>query len=184
VPHDSRYPRSVRVFHWLIAFCIIAGLMLIEFKGYAPKGSDLRRAMAIGHMQFGIAVLLLFLPRLWFALRSPAPAVSPPMARWQALASKAMHVALYLLLIATPVLGFVLAQAEGKELSFLGVPLPVLVAKDHAFAEQLEEVHGLLGESMMYLAILHAAFAFFHHWVQKDDTLLRMLPARRGLAGS
>lgn len=177
---NSHYTTTVRVFHWVVAVCVIAALALIELKDFAPKGSVLRNGMKAAHMQFGLTVLLLFLPRIWFAFTGPVPPVTPPMPGWQVAASKLVHIALYVLLIATPVVGFVFAQAEGKSLSLLGVPMPVLFAKDHAFAEQFEEIHELLGNIMLYLAILHAAAAVFHHRVQKDDTLLRMLPRRGG----
>jgi cytochrome b561 len=37
-------------------------------------------------------------------------------------------------------------------------------------------VHEVLANALVILAALHAGAAFFHHWVLKDRTLLRMLP--------
>ncbi|HEY8327046.1 MAG TPA: cytochrome b/b6 domain-containing protein, partial [Rhodanobacter sp.] len=37
-----------------------------------------------------------------------------------------------------------------------------------------------LGATLGYLLVgLHAAAALFHHYIQRDDTLRRMLPGRR-----
>jgi cytochrome b561 len=37
-------------------------------------------------------------------------------------------------------------------------------------------VHGLLGDSIIWVAGLHAAAAIFHHAVLKDGVLAAMLP--------
>jgi cytochrome b561 len=165
----------VRSFHWLVAFCVIAALVLMEFHEFAAKGSALRKGMTSGHMQFGMAVLLLFLPRVVIALSSPKPPITPRIPAWQHFLSKVVHFALYGLLIATPLAGFLLAQSEGKSLIFLGMQVPVLIAKNHAFAESVEELHELFGNLMIWIAALHAAAALYHHFVRKDDTLRRML---------
>lgn len=40
----------------------------------------------------------------------------------------------------------------------------------------MQEIHETIGTIGYYLIGLHAAAALFHHYVQRDDTLLRMLP--------
>ena len=41
------------------------------------------------------------------------------------------------------------------------------------------DVHGVLGDAIMWLAGLHAAAAIFHHLVLKDGVLSAMLPGIR-----
>jgi cytochrome b561 len=54
--------------------------------------------------------------------------------------------------------------------------LPALVAKNKPLAESVEHWHKDIGEWGYYLVGLHAAAALFHHYVRKDNTLVRMLP--------
>ena len=59
------------------------------------------------------------------------------------------------------------------------IELPPLIGPDEARAESLEELHKTVGTIGYWLIGLHAAAALFHHYVQRDNTLTRMLPLRR-----
>ena len=48
-----------------------------------------------------------------------------------------------------------------------------------ALAGQLKEVHEWLGIAGYWLIGLHAAAGIAHHYVLRDNTLVRMLPGRR-----
>jgi cytochrome b561 len=41
------------------------------------------------------------------------------------------------------------------------------------------DVHGFLGDAILWLAGLHAVAAIYHHVFLKDGVLLTMLPARK-----
>jgi cytochrome b561 len=94
--------------------------------------------------------------------------------------AKSVHVALYLLLFATPLLGIATMAWSGTPWNFLGLSLPSVAVPDRAFSHQLQGIHGTLGQILMYLAAAHAVLALFHHFVQRDNTLRRMLPVLRG----
>lgn len=55
---------------------------------------------------------------------------------------------------------------------------PPLVAENKQLAERIEEMHTTLATIGYFLIGLHAAAALFHHYVQRDNTLKRMLPVR------
>jgi cytochrome b561 len=97
---------------------------------------------------------------------------------WLRALSGASHVALYLLMIALPLIGWIMLSADGKVIPFFGVHLPPLVAADENLAGQLEELHETLGTLGYWLIGLHATAALFHHYVLGDKTLRRMLPVR------
>jgi cytochrome b561 len=175
----ARYTPWMRRLHWAIAWLIVFALVLIEIKGWFPRGSTARTAVKWGHMQFGIAVLLLMLPRLLVRLRCSVPPITPEPPRWQAMLGKLVHLALYLLAFAVPLLGMAMMFVAGKPWNLLGLPLPVLATPDPDLAHAIEDIHETVGNVLMWLAIAHAAAAVFHHLVQRDDTLLRMLPGER-----
>jgi cytochrome b561 len=77
-----------------------------------------------------------------------------------------------------PILGWVILSAEGDPIPFWGLELPPLTAPDKALAEEVEELHETIGNIGYFLIGGHAAAALLHHYVIKDNTLVRMLPRR------
>lgn len=177
---DSRYPPWVRRLHWLIFILVVCALTLIYVHGWSPRGSKLRADALWAHMQFGLTILLIVATRLLVRVRSgSAPPITPPSPRWQMLLAKLVHVLLYLLLFAIPILGISMMVSMGHPWNFLGIPLPHLSSPDRQLAHEIEKIHGTLGNILMYLAAAHALIGLFHHFVQRDNTLKRMLPPVR-----
>ena len=117
--------------------------------------------------------------RIAFRAVGPAPAILPALPGWQVLAAKLMHLALYLLMIVQPILGWLILSAEGDPIPFFGVQLPSLIGADKELVEVFEEIHETSGTVGYYLIGLHAAAALFHHYFKRDNTLVRMLPGKR-----
>lgn len=105
-----------------------------------------------------------------FAPRSPGPRSSTD---WLA---AAVHLALYAIMIAMPILGWLALSADGKSVALIGLQLPALIAPNEALAGQFEEVHETLGTVGYWLVGAHAAAALFHHYVLRDGVMRRMLP--------
>ena len=80
-------------------------------------------------------------------------------------------------LTALVLLGWAVLSAKGRTIPFFwGIELPPLVAPDKALAHTLMELHET-GATLGYLLVgLHTAAALLHHYVVRDNTLLRMLP--------
>ncbi|MGV8640959.1 cytochrome b, partial [Pseudomonas aeruginosa] len=90
-----------------------------------------------------------------------------------------MHYALCSLSIGLPLAGWLILSAAGKPIPFFGLELPPLVDKTPDLAGQIKEWHETIGNAGYFLIGLHAAGALFHHFVSRDNTLVRMLPQRR-----
>jgi cytochrome b561 len=176
---NTRYAPGLRRLHWLIALFVAVALVLIEIKGWFPRGSAVRNGIKWGHMQLGAAVLLMMLPRLWVRWRTSVPPITPAPPRWQEGLSRLAHLALYLLGFALPLLGLAMMFAAGKPWNLFGLPMPIQAMPDIDLAHRLKEIHETAGNVFMWLAMAHAAAALFHRYVQRDDTLQRMLPERR-----
>jgi cytochrome b561 len=132
-----------------------------------------------GHRHFGLLVLLLFAVRVFVRARLgrlPAAAGTPWPMR---VAAGATHVALYALLLAMPLLGWALSNAQGKPVHFLGATLPALVGDDEDLADRLQAWHIDAAWVLLALVCLHVAAALFHHFVLRDGVLRRMWPKSR-----
>ena len=87
--------------------------------------------------------------------------------------------ALYGLMIGAPLAGWMILSAADKPIPFYGLQLPALIAPDQQLAGQIKEAHELFGQFGYLLIGGHALAALVHHYLQRDNTLTRMLPSRR-----
>ena len=177
-PHPTRYGKLSIALHWLMLILIAGVYACIELKGNFPKGSDTRELLKQWHFMLGLAVFALVWLRLLARLIAPTPKIVPTIPAWPAIPAKLMHLALYALMIGTPLLGWLILSAFGKPIPFFGLELPALVAPDHDFGEQLEHWHVRLADAGYWLIGLHAVAGLFHHYISRDNTLTRMLPGR------
>ena len=84
-------------------------------------------------------------------------------------------------MIGLPFLGWMALSAKGAPVTLpggLGLPmLPISESKETArWFKDLHETGATVG---YVLVGLHAAAALVHHYVQRDNTVLRMLPGTR-----
>lgn len=171
----DRYGKLTIALHWFMLALLAAVYACIELRELFPRGSDPRNLLKTWHFMLGLSVFALVWVRLAARLRGGTPPITPPPAALQALAAKVVHVALYALMIAMPIGGWLILSAEGEPVPFWGLTLPPLVGPNEGLAELIEEIHETAGTVGYWLIGLHAAAALFHHYVLRDDTLRRML---------
>jgi len=80
--------------------------------------------------------------------------------------------------VGMPLAGWMLLSASGKPIPFFSLHLPALIHESKETASFIKEIHETGGTVGYVLIGLHAAAALFHHYVVRDNTLLRMLPNR------
>ncbi|MDH4558595.1 cytochrome b [Pseudomonas sp. BN417] len=174
----SRYGSLSIALHWLMLVLIAAVYACIELKGNFPKGSDTRELLKQWHFMLGMAIFALVWLRLIGRLLAPTPPIAPAPATWQNGLAKLMHLALYALMIGAPLAGWLILSAAGKPIPFFGLELPPLIDKNPDLVGQIKELHELAGTAGYWLIGLHAVAGLFHHFVSRDNTLVRMLPGR------
>ena len=131
------------------------------------------------HFMLGLSVFFLVWVRLALRFMGATPAISPVPVEHQKKAATAMHIALYALMIITPLAGWLLLSSVGKPIPFFGIELPPLIDKSEEFKPLIKDIHEYLGIAGYFLIALHAVAALFHHYIQKDNTLTRMLPEKK-----
>jgi cytochrome b561 len=172
-----RYGYVAQTLHWAIVALIIAQLTLAKIADGLPLGLQ-KLAVLARHKSVGITILGLAVARLAWRLIDRPPAL-PPMPRWQTIAARWNHWALYLLLFAMPVTGWLMSSASNYPVSWFGlVQLPDFVGPDPVLKETLETVHEVLARVLVALAILHLAAALKHQFFDRNGLLFRMLPWR------
>jgi len=171
---SPRFSRLTVTIHWLTVLLFICVYVSMEFRDIFERGTPGRALMKTSHYWFGICILLLLLVRLVARFSQPTPGITPPQPHWQHQLSKLVHLAIYLLMLVMPLLGLFLLSADVVPLWLFGVELPALMAANAATAEWLEDLHEIGATVGYYLIGVHAVAALFHHYLLKDNTLVRM----------
>jgi superoxide oxidase len=174
--HSNRYSPISIAMHWLMLLLIVAVYACIELREFYPKGSDPREALKMWHFMLGLSVWILIWVRLFFIFKGQRPPILPTPPSWQQLLAKAVHILLYLLMIGLPILGWLMLSAKGKVIPFFGLELPALIGQNKELGDLIKEIHETGGTVGYYLIGLHAVAGLFHHYVMRDNTLIRMLP--------
>ena len=175
----DRYGSISISLHWIMLLLIAAVYACMELRGNFSKGSDIREGMKAWHFMLGLCVLVLVVFRAVMHFIGTAPRIQPDPPEWQTVLARLMHFALYVLMFAMPLLGWLTLSAEGKIIPFFGLQIPPLVVESKSIAEWAKEFHETGGTIGYFLIGAHAAAALFHHYIMRDNTLLRMLPGRR-----
>lgn len=175
----SRYGATAIALHWIVAVLILANLALGFYTVDLPLSPQKLRFFS-WHKWTGVTVFALAALRLLWRLRHRAPALPTAMKPWEKAAAHASHVLLYLFFFATPLSGWLFSSASGFQTVYLGMlPIPDLLAKNRELADILKVTHHWIAGGLAALVALHALAALKHHFVDRDDVLVRMLPFLR-----
>lgn len=172
-----RYTTPAIVLHWLLALMILGALAFGMYMTSLPM-SPSRLRLYNYHKWVGMTILALSALRLLWRLTHRPPA-GVPMPAWQARLAHGVHVGMYLLFFAVPLVGWAYSSATGFQIVLYGVlPLPSWVPADRDLAEAIKPWHGRLAFTLAALVILHAAGALKHQFVDRDGLIGRMWPSR------
>lgn len=87
------------------------------------------------------------------------------------------HAMLYALMVAMPISGWVVNSAGKFPFKVFGLwRLPQIVAPDKAVEALAKDVHLAFFWVFATLLLVHVAAALRHHYLLRNDVLLRMLP--------
>ncbi len=172
-PETFRYGKMLVALHWFMAALLVAVFASIELRVLFAKGTEMRDFMKALHFTLGLSILLMVVLRLLARAKSPRPD-DGGMRSWSHWAASLGHLALYVLMIGMPVLGWLALSASGKPIPFFGFELPALITPDKSLARTLKELHEALGTASYALIGIHVAAALGHHYGLKDGLMLRM----------
>lgn len=171
----ARYSGIAIFFHWLVGFLIIGLLAVGLIMEDLPD--SIKFTVYGWHKAFGIIVLALVTLRFTWRMITPPPALPETMDKRQILLSKIAHIALYGLMFAMPVIGWMMSSAGGYPVSVFGIPVPPLAEKNKELMDLMKELHEVGGNLLIVLIVLHLGAAFYHQRILKDGLMARMLPA-------
>lgn len=182
----KRYGSVAMALHWLLAAAVIFmlgfGLVMADM-GPDDRLLGMNQFAAYQlHKSIGFTVLVLAAIRLIWRWINPVPPLPDTLKSWERWAAKVTHVALYALLIAMPIVGWIVVSASPWQIPtylYGVVELPHLTGPDEQLEGRMISLHSTLGFVFIALLVIHVAAALKHHFVLKDDTMKRMVPGTR-----
>src|SRR5882757_7081773 len=168
------YSRPLRMVHWTIAILVTCQLAI------AVVLTQLR-SLAYGqlvlslHRQLGLVILLLVLARFVLIRRQRGPIEIPsPFPSWQQRAAALVHGAFYVLLVAQPVIGILVAWARGDSVGLFGVAqvAPPFDISD-VVRERLMTVHAITAMVLFSLCLVHIGAVLFNRIVRRVSVIDR-----------
>jgi cytochrome b561 len=177
----NRYGTVPQFLHWMTVVLVIIAWTLGTFGDDLPEGGDRATGLFI-HVSAGLLILVALIMRLAWRVAVPPPPPEPnEFGRWLGAfadpAALLAHYTLYALLIVVPVTGIVTQFARGEALPLFGLSeIPSPWIRDRAFAHSVKEIHEIAAHALVIVALFHASAALMHHFVFRDNTLIRMLP--------
>ena len=186
----DRWGNIARILHWTIAVLILVLVAVGAIMTDLPNTPDKYRVY-MWHKSFGLLVLALVACRLVWRLTSRKPATLKSIPWYMNAAAEITHWALYALMLAIPLSGWLVNSYANIQLNWFGitglrVPNLVNVPPDMGWdlAEEMGEIHGALAWLLVFIVTVHAGAALYHHFIRKDPVLARMTPFVREPKGA
>ncbi len=166
-----------KLLHWLMAILIVSlfavGLYMTELEYY----DSLYHTLPWWHKSIGLLVIGLLVSRFIWKIVNPAPQPLRTHKKWEVLFAHLLQKLFYGLILLIGISGYFISTAKGKGIEFFTLfEVPALTqALDEDRADLVGEVHEILAITLIAFVILHALASLKHHFIDKDDTLRRMI---------
>ncbi len=166
--------------HWVTALAVLGlfplGLYMTTLTYYDP----LYNRLPFIHRSVGVLLLGVVVARLLWRLVSPPPPPVPTHAAWEHRLASWTHRLMYVTLIAVMISGYLMSTADGRSVSVFGwFEIPATITSIPGQEDVAGDAHLILAITLVVLAAVHAAGALKHHFVDRDNTLWRILRPER-----
>ncbi len=149
------------------------GLYMTELDYY----DSLYHTLPWWHKSIGLSVIGLLIFRFVWKMVNPAPTALESHKKWEISLAHIIQKLFYILILLIGVSGYFISTAKGKGIeffTFFEVPA-ITKALEEDRADLIGEIHEILAITLITLAVLHALAALKHHFIDKDETLKRMI---------
>ncbi|CAE6938644.1 cytochrome b [Vibrio sp. B1FLJ16] len=174
----QNYNLVARAMHWISALAIIGlfavGLWMVELSYY----SEWYRTAPHYHRSIGILLAIVTVARIAWKHITASPKAEGK--AYEVVAAKVAHAVMYVLLITIFITGYLISTSDGRGIEvFNWFTVP---GAGELFPNQSDlagEIHFYSAWAVILIAGLHALAALKHHFIDKDNTLRKMLGASK-----
>jgi cytochrome b561 len=169
--------------HWIgaaLIFVLLAHGWWMTHLAPRPE----RLANYTWHAALGYDLMALLILRLLWRWINPVPDLPNDLKPWEWWSARLTHVGLYVLMFASTLAGWALA-GTGRvpfDKDLFGFPVPLIyTSQDRAMHGLFEDTHKILSYLLAALVLAHIVGALRHHFVKRNDVLVRMINGARNV---
>lgn len=184
----DNYGFIAKCLHWGIALLFLASYVSVYYRQWFTEEKTPENWTALQlHLSIGVTIAVIVMLRIIWRITDPVPKLEPG-SKLAHLAAHTGHYALYAVMIIAPVTGYVGTGVDTEYFFLFDIPkfedtklFSFLISDGlgmtfKEFEEPIDFIHKeVLGEWLIWILILvHASAGFYHHFVKRDRTLLKM----------
>lgn len=171
----------IKIIHWVTALSILAllvsGYVMTQLlEGYF----EVQFQTYQWHKSIGILIIPLTCLRIIWRWKFTNKTDNPNLDSRELLIARIVHIFFYVALLTMPVLGWASASTSPLQIPtlFFGlVELPHILHPNDALHQSLKFIHKITGWFLAAVIGLHIGAALKHHFYDREDTLMNMLPS-------
>lgn len=172
--------RVSRTLHWLMALLIL-GMFALGWTAVNYPMSPAKLQIFGWHKSIGLSLLALVVVRILWRLSHEAPTPPPEISAAERRLARAGHFGLYFMMVLMPISGYVVNSTANFPLRYFGgLRVPNLIPADKTWQEFAESVHLAGFWAFSVLILVHVLAALRHHYLNRNDVLLKMLTGKGG----
>ncbi len=194
---SNRYTKTAIVLHWLIAIGIFGMFAVAFYMTELPREAakqmsydlfdlgvytweltkaESPRAFYFNlHKSIGVTLLALIVIRVLWRITHKPPAPLASYQGWERKLSTGAHHLLYLLMVVMPLSGLIMSVGSKYGMKWFGIKI-LSGLDDKGLREIFHEVHEIAALLLLLLIVLHIVGALKHKFIDKDETMNRILP--------
>lgn len=187
---SMRYGSVTKMFHWLTALLILTAIPLgVIANGlpYETQDQFQQKALLFSlHKTVGVLAFLVGLARIIWAVIQVKPGLLNTGKPVESFLAELVHWLLYASLVIVPLSGW-LHHAATTGFAPLLLPFGDTLSgipKDPDLAHIFGKIHYVVTKVLFASVVLHIAGALKHHFIDRDNTLRRMLPGASNAVGT
>ena len=118
---------------------------------------------------------MLVISRLFWRFFTPPPKPLSNHKPWEIKIAHTAHLILYLLLLLTMLSGYLISTADNRAIEVFGwFSIPATITSITDQEDVAGQLHLIVASILIGLALLHAAAALKHHFIDRDRSLMRI----------
>lgn len=173
-----KYAKSSRIIHWLMALIIFVALATGIYMTNNNLNVNFRMKIYNFHKSIGVVILVLIIYRIINRFKNKPPILPPSISLIEQRLAKIGHFGLYLLMITTPISGYLMSSFAGFNIIFFGIEIPNILSQGNLeIAHIFKEIHEISAFSLLGLIVFHILGTLKHRFFDKpeNDVLNRII---------
>ena len=164
------------LFHWIMAILIICLFFLGQYMVELDYYDSWYQVAPWWHKSIGLNVFALLIIRLIWKLNNETPLSLLNNKAWVVKIAESVHLLFYILLVIICFSGYFISTAKGAGIEVFGwFNLPSVTTLSESQADLASKIHEIATQILISLVVIHGLAALKHHFINKDNTLVRIL---------